>query len=151
MGSIVLDAAHNAAGAAALADYLERRQEPVDLLCGILADKDAATMLAALAPHAHRLILTAPPSPRARDPRELAALLPPGAPAPLLEPDPERALDLALAPLLDRTVEGPATLVACGSIYLIGQVRQHLTRRFGTPVPARDVRTGRRYPVAGDL
>ncbi len=45
-----------------------------------------------------------------------------------MEPDPHRALDRALA---DAT-----TLVACGSIYLIGEIRQGLRERFGVPAPA---------------
>ncbi len=112
---LLLDAAHNSEGAAALADFLADLGAPVDLLFGVLTDKDAAEMLGALVPHARRLILTTPPSPRAQDP---AALLPylKGMEDVEVEPDPARAFEQ----LLQGNGE---TLVVCGSIYLIGEVR----------------------------
>jgi dihydrofolate synthase/folylpolyglutamate synthase len=112
---VLLDAAHNAEGATALAAFLATLGRPVDLLFGVLADKAAAEMLAALVPHVHRLILTTPPNPRAKDPAELAALLA-GRSDVIIEPDPERALDR----LLDL---GGEVAVVCGSIYLIGELR----------------------------
>ena len=122
----VLDAAHNESGAAVLAAFLERTGEPVDFLFGVLADKDYDRMIELLAPHAKRWVLTTPQNPRAKDPAELAALLP-GREV-VIEPDPEKALDKALA-------FGGRTLVACGSIYLIGEIRKGLRERFGVPGP----------------
>jgi dihydrofolate synthase/folylpolyglutamate synthase len=118
---LLLDAAHNPAGAAVLADFLDRLGEPVDLLFGVLADKDYAGMLALLAPRARRIVLTTPASPRAKKPAELAALLG-GREGVLVEADLGRALDLALG-------LGGKTLVACGSIFLIGEVRQAVRER----------------------
>jgi dihydrofolate synthase / folylpolyglutamate synthase len=135
---IVLDAAHNPGGAAVLGAFLAQvagtpDAAPLDLLFGVLADKDAREMLAALAPYARRLVFTTPPSGRARAPEELPALLPEGTSVEaVVEPDVERALDRALA-------AGPATLVVCGSIFLVGEVRQKLRRRFGVPAAARDL------------
>jgi dihydrofolate synthase/folylpolyglutamate synthase len=112
---LLLDAAHNSESAAALADFLAGLGAPVDFLFGVLTDKDAAEMLGALAPHARRLILTTPPSPRAQDPAGLFPYLK-GREGVEVEPDPARALD--------RLLEGDGeTLVVCGSIYLIGEVR----------------------------
>lgn len=112
---VLLDAAHNAEGAAALAEFLAGLGAPVDLLFGVLTDKDAAVMLGALAPHARRLILTTPPSPRALEPAALLRYLE-GREGVEVEPDPARALD--------RLLKGDGeTLVVCGSIYLIGEVR----------------------------
>ena len=105
----------------------------MDLLFGVLLDKDAADMLGRLAPRARRIVLTTPASERARPPEELAALLPDRAGVEI-EPDPVRALDRLLA----ATDPAGATLVACGSIYLIGQVRRRLRERFGVPAPATD-------------
>jgi dihydrofolate synthase/folylpolyglutamate synthase len=113
---VLLDAAHNPAGAAVLAKFLDRMGEPVDLLFGVLADKDYASMLGLLAPRARRIVLTAPASPRAKDPAELAALLAGHPGEVIVEPDRDRALDRALA-------LGGGILVACGSIFLIGKVR----------------------------
>jgi dihydrofolate synthase/folylpolyglutamate synthase len=115
---VLLDAAHNAAGAAALAEFLAGLGRPVDLLFGVLADKDYGEMLALLSPHARRIVLTAPPSPRAKDPAELAALVAEGRDV-LVEPDPARALARALA------LRGEI-LAVCGSIYLVGEVRRRL-------------------------
>jgi len=116
---ILLDAAHNEAGARVLAEFLDRMGRPVDLLFGVLADKDYAGMLGLLAPRARRIVLTTPASPRAKDPAELAALLA-GHPGEIfVEPDRDRALDRALA-------LGGEVLVACGSIFLIGEVRKGL-------------------------
>ncbi|HKV12305.1 MAG TPA: folylpolyglutamate synthase/dihydrofolate synthase family protein [Thermoanaerobaculia bacterium] len=123
----VLDAAHNESGAAVLATFLSRMGEPVDFLFGVLADKDYARMIELLAPHARRWVLTTPQSPRAKNPAELAALLP--GHEVVIEPDPEIALDRALA-------LGGKTLVVCGSIYLIGEIRKGLRERFGAPPPA---------------
>lgn len=124
---VLLDAAHNEAGAAVLAAFLARLGEPVDLLFGALEDKDTRGMLSDLAPLARRLVLTKPPSPRATPPEELAALLPDRTGV-VVEPDPGRALDRALA-------LGGASLVACGSIFLTGEVRKGLRERFGVPGP----------------
>jgi dihydrofolate synthase/folylpolyglutamate synthase len=117
---VLLDAAHNAAGAAVLAEFLDRMGQPADLLFGVLADKDYGEMLALLAPRARRIVLTTPASPRAKDPTELAALLE-AREGVLVEPDPSRALDRALA-------LGGEMLVVCGSIYLVGEIRKRLRK-----------------------
>jgi dihydrofolate synthase/folylpolyglutamate synthase len=128
---VLLDAAHNPGGAETLAAFLSGDARPIDLLFGVLADKDARGILSTLAPHVRRFVFTAPASPRAQDPATLAALLPPRTPEAevYVEPDPDAALDWALA-------LGGETLVACGSIFLIGEVRRMLRERFGVPAPA---------------
>lgn len=122
---VLLDAAHNADGAAVLARFLARLDQPADLLFGVLADKDYGEMLPLLAARAHRIVLTRPASPRAKDPAELLHLLA-GREGVEIEPDLGRALDRAL----DLNGE---VLVACGSIYLVGEVRKGLRERFGVP------------------
>ncbi len=120
---VLLDAAHNPDGAAVLAGFLDRMGEPIDLLFGVLADKDYTAMLGLLAPRARRIVLTAPASQRAKDPAELAALLAGHAGEVIVEPDRDRGLDRALA-------LGGEILVACGSIFLIGEVRTRLRERW---------------------
>jgi dihydrofolate synthase/folylpolyglutamate synthase len=122
---VLLDAAHNPDGAEVLARFLGRLGKPVDLLFGVLADKDYGEMLPRLAVHARHVVLTRPVSPRAKDPAELVTLLT-GRESVLVEPDPFRALDRALA--LDGEI-----LVACGSIFLVGEIRKTLRERFGVP------------------
>jgi dihydrofolate synthase/folylpolyglutamate synthase len=70
---VILDAAHNPAGALALRRFLEdhRFAGRVTLVFGVLQDKDWVAMLAELGPLAKRMILTRPESDRAADPRKL--------------------------------------------------------------------------------
>ena len=126
---VLLDAAHNPEGAAALAEYLEG---PVDLLFGALGDKDVSEMLVPLAKKARKIILTTPASDRARPPEELASLLG-GREEVEVVPHLGQALDHALQP--------GTRLVVCGSIYLIGEVRKQLREWFGVPPRA----SGRLY------
>lgn len=124
---VLLDAAHNPDGAAALAEFLDQVPGPLDLLFGALTDKDAAEMLLPLARRARKVILTTPASDRARPPKELAALLPGRA-------DVEVHRDLGWA--LDKALPTGARLVVCGSIYLVGEVRKRLREKHGIPDPA---------------
>jgi dihydrofolate synthase/folylpolyglutamate synthase len=134
---VLLDAAHNEEGIASLRAELAagwpgrsgRSRSPWRLVFGALDDKPAAAMVAAIAGDAGEVILVRPPSPRGVDPRELLSSLP-DLPA-RIATDPGSALDLALAPGCDR-------VVVCGSIYLVGDLRRELRRRFGVPAPATD-------------
>ena len=53
----------------------------------------------------------------------------------VVDREPSRALSRALDSKHSLTV-------VCGSIYLIGEVRRELHRRFGVPEPTVDTRTG---------
>ncbi len=134
---VLLDAAHNVEGAAALGEMLAEigpRTGSLDLIFGVLGDKDAGEMLDRLAPLVRNLVFTTVPTPRSREAAELPALLRTArsaAPA-LVEPAPAAALDRALA-------LGADTLVACGSIFLVGELRRLLRERFGVPAPAADL------------
>ncbi|MBI2553684.1 MAG: bifunctional folylpolyglutamate synthase/dihydrofolate synthase [Candidatus Rokubacteria bacterium] len=112
---LVLDGAHNPAGAQALAVSLRDTfgDQPKTLIVGISADKDKAGILKALAPAAARLILTASTNPRATPPEELRALLPPTDVPVDVAPSVREALALALAP--------PATPIVCvtGSLFTV--------------------------------
>jgi dihydrofolate synthase/folylpolyglutamate synthase len=115
---VILDGAHNPAGAQALAASLKHYFDgaPLTLILGISSDKDKAGILKCLAPLAHRLILTAATNPRATPPQELLTLLPPMEGR--VEPAGSVADALALA-LLDR-----ATPIICvaGSLFLVADV-----------------------------
>jgi dihydrofolate synthase/folylpolyglutamate synthase len=125
---VLLDAAHNAEGAAALADFLRGLGAPVDILFGVLQDKDASEMLSLIAPRARRLVLTTPTTSRAQSPDTLLPLLG-GRELVEVEADPGKALDRLLSEA------GGETVVVCGSIYLIGEIRTRLRERFGVPAP----------------
>jgi dihydrofolate synthase / folylpolyglutamate synthase len=66
-----IDGAHNPSAAAALADLLVERG-PMHLVLGILANKDAEAIVAALAPHALSLTFVPVPDHEHHDPAELA-------------------------------------------------------------------------------
>jgi len=135
---VLLDAAHNADGAAALAEYIRQwHPEGPALVFGVMQDKDVNVMLRTLLPVASRLIATAAPSPRAMPPEELArraadvaAALRAAVPgartvAVSMVADPEAAIRSALA----------VSNVVCvaGSIFLAGAVRDSLERRALVP------------------
>jgi dihydrofolate synthase/folylpolyglutamate synthase len=125
-GRVLLDAAHNAEGAATLADFLSHLPGKAHLLFGVLMDKDVSEMIGRLAPLVDRIVLTAPPSDRARQPEEVATLLP------------GRTVEIVpdLGKALDRALSAGGTLVACGSIFLVGEARKRLRDRFGVPAAA---------------
>lgn len=123
--ALVLDGAHNPAGAAALAASL-RHYFPgarVALVLGVSADKDRAGILKALAPLATRLYLTASANARATPPAELSAGLPPGDAQVLLTPDPGEALERALG---DRAVD---VVCVAGSLFLVADALRWLEGR----------------------
>jgi dihydrofolate synthase/folylpolyglutamate synthase len=113
---VILDGAHNPAGARALAASLRAYfpGRPVTFVIGILADKDAGSILAALRPLAARIVLTASANPRAADPEALRALLP-GARVEIAA-SPQEALARALPP------EPGGLVCVAGSLSLIGEV-----------------------------
>ena len=98
-----LDGAHNPDAAAALAAELARRG-PMHLVLGILANKDAASIVDLLAPHVLSLTFVPIPDHEAHDPSELAARFNARAAGSL-----EEALDRLPAPRL-----------IAGSLYLAG-------------------------------
>jgi dihydrofolate synthase/folylpolyglutamate synthase len=116
--TVVLDGAHNPAGAQALAASLAEwfGDTPVTLIFGALRDKDARGMLQALAPRARRLILTASTSPRAAPPQALRAALPATTAAVELAGSASEALALA-----GREPRTPILCIA-GSLSLLGDV-----------------------------
>lgn len=130
--NVWLDVAHNPQGAESLARFLSAHLADYDLLFGILQDKDARQVLAAVAPGAARITLTRPPSDRALNPNDLAAWLS----GPWIEVEP------ALESALDTALEGERPLLVCGSLYLVGWVRAALRKRFGVPAPAADLVVG---------
>ncbi len=119
---VLLDAAHNPAGARALASHLqESGWTGVTLLFGAMRDKDTRGMLAPLAPFCARVVCTTAPGERAATATELAAaarqVVPPHVSVEAID-DPAAALAHALA--------AGGRIVAAGSIFLIGPLRDIL-------------------------
>jgi dihydrofolate synthase/folylpolyglutamate synthase len=120
---LLLDGAHNPAGARALSHELQVRGRRFVLLFGAMADKAVEEMAQALFPQSEAVILTAPRMPRAAAPEALAARAGGLAPTLRVEPDLRRALALA------RRLAGPRqTVVVAGSLYLVGAVKEILER-----------------------
>jgi dihydrofolate synthase/folylpolyglutamate synthase len=126
-GLVVLDAAHNPSAAQALASFLEKHLPRYCLLFGVLEDKDVAQMLPTLVAGAGSVILTRPASARGRAPEELQQWVRGKVEAVVVE-DREEALSAALA--------ASDPVVVSGSIYLVGEIRRSLRRRFGRPSQA---------------
>ncbi|MGO9761219.1 MAG: bifunctional folylpolyglutamate synthase/dihydrofolate synthase [Solirubrobacteraceae bacterium] len=154
----VLDGAHNPDAVAALVeslpDVLDARpsghtarsagsgptpsecvpvpRRPVALVLGVLEDKDAAAMLAALMPIVARAWFTAPPSSRALSPAALQSLARQlGFEETACEPKPARALEHAQR----WAGEHGGTVLATGSVYLVGDLLGRLERPEGLTVP----------------
>jgi len=118
----LLDAAHNAAGAAALAHHLERTREMRPLVFSAMRDKDAAGMLAALAPSVSRLIVTRASNPRATEPSELASIAARVAPALQVE------VEETPATAMTRAWSTSPRIVVAGSIFLLADAMKQLGR-----------------------
>jgi dihydrofolate synthase/folylpolyglutamate synthase len=122
---IILDGAHNPAGARALADYIRRffPNEPVRLIFGAMRDKAVEEVTNTLFPLAKEIILTAPSQPRALHPRSLAGLLegPDSGRVEVSESIREALLRTAL-----RNEEHPMTTFVTGSLFLVGEAREAL-------------------------
>lgn len=73
-GAVLLDGAHNADGARVLAEYLRAQDQPVTLLCGMMARKDAATFFATLAPHLREVVTVPIAGEDCYSPEALAAI-----------------------------------------------------------------------------
>ncbi len=143
----VFDGAHNPDAAQALAQSLPPLLEgrEIALVMGVLEDKDAASMLAALLPLCARAWFTAPPSSRALSPAALQSLArQQGFEQTACEPHPRRALEQAQE--WARSQPGGTAVLATGSVYLVGDLLAYLAEREAAvgEVAATDVAHGRR-------
>ena len=135
-GDVLLDCAHNVEGARALAAALPSLAQgrPVALLTSIVRDKDAAGILAALAPAVSAIITTTSRSARSISSGDLASTARTHAAATVKEiPDPIVALTLAR-----RYVGHGGLVVVAGSIFLVGELRAHLLDEAVDPTPLSD-------------
>jgi dihydrofolate synthase/folylpolyglutamate synthase len=123
--AIVLDGAHNPAGAAALAASLRHHfaGRRLALVVGVSADKDRAGILKPLAPLAARIYLAPADHPRATPPKELVEELPPTGADVVLAGSPAEALERALGE--------PGLEVVCvaGSLFLVADALRWLGAR----------------------
>ena len=120
-GEVLIDAAHNPAGAQALASYLEDTRNPkLPIVFAAMKDKDAAGMIKALEPVASMFVATSAPHARSRSAEEMAAEIRKHAPeVPVIAVAPPEA---AVA----RALEHSPKAAAAGSIYMVGPLRARL-------------------------
>jgi dihydrofolate synthase / folylpolyglutamate synthase len=116
---MVIDVAHNPAGAWALRSALSERYEdrPLIFVFGAMRDKAISEMTEILFPLAQRVIATRPENPRAASPEEIQqAAARTGVEIEAIN-DVQRAVERA------RALANPSTvIVITGSIYLVGEV-----------------------------
>jgi dihydrofolate synthase/folylpolyglutamate synthase len=118
LGRVLLDGAHNPAGAAALARALaDLGLRRPTIVLGAMRTKDVRGVLRALAPLEPRFVFTRVDDPGALAPEELGAAWARIGGSAAIAPDPRRALTVA---------EGDPVVVA-GSLYLVGAVRGMIT------------------------
>ena len=119
--ALLLDGAHNPAGARALRAYLDEfAGGKVTLVFGAMRDKALAEIGAVLFPAAEHLVLTEPRNPRAASVAELLRAVPARSASSTiaLAPSSRDALTIARA----HTPPG-GTVCVTGSLYLVGEVK----------------------------
>jgi dihydrofolate synthase/folylpolyglutamate synthase len=115
---IILDGAHNPAGARALAGYIQRffGEEPVRIIYGAMRDKAVDEVIGTLFPLAAEVILTAPDQPRALNPESLAAV----------SDHPNLRIAATITDALRMARDRPMTTFVTGSLFLVGEARTAL-------------------------
>lgn len=120
---LILDGAHNPAGAQCVRKYCERflRSRPLVMIFGAMRDKPITEIGARLFPLAEGIILTGLESPRAADPRAMAGLLPKFRHRCQLAMSAEQALEQARC-----RVAGNGAILIVGSLFLVGEIQRVL-------------------------
>jgi dihydrofolate synthase/folylpolyglutamate synthase len=126
--SVLIDAAHNPDGAAALARYLARwHPDRPPLVFGVMRDKDVDSMLRALLPATRTIFVTAPAMARAETADALAARVR------ALDPEREVVVEPDAGEAVARALTGAPLVCVAGSIFLAGAVREALAGRAILP------------------
>jgi dihydrofolate synthase/folylpolyglutamate synthase len=119
---VLLDGAHNPAGAHALAAYIaEAYGQPLPMVVGAMRDKAVDDLIAALAPAASQFVFTAVDSPRAAPAAELVAA------ASRVSPTTPATSGGAPMDALSTLVPSPIPVVVAGSLYLCGEIRSRIS------------------------
>jgi dihydrofolate synthase / folylpolyglutamate synthase len=115
---IVLDGAHNPAGARALARHLDRffAGRAITLIYGSMRDKAVAEVIGILFPRAAEVIVTAPRQSRALLPETIRQMA--DHPRLRVAPDIDAALEMA---------RGAGVTIVTGSLFLVAEARARLT------------------------
>jgi len=122
---IILDGAHNPAGARALAEYIREffPNEPIRIVFGAMRDKAVDEVMNTLFPLAAEVVLTAPDQPRALNPQALAEIAG-------REVKIAASVREALAMTGTAMTEKPMTTFVTGSLFLVAEARALLPTRL---------------------
>lgn len=119
---VLVDGAHNPAGARALAAYIDEvYASRLPIVFGAMQDKDVSGLVRALAGSASAFVFTAAHSPRAAAPDSLAAL------ARRIAPDVPVHVAATQIDALTTAASLGAPIVVAGSLYLAGEIRELLS------------------------
>jgi len=123
---VVLDGAHNPAGALALKESMEKefQYHHLNLILGVMKDKDIPSILRLLAPLAHHLILTRPHTDRAAPPALLLKALGKNGEKAEIAEDLEGAIEKGLSMTKEDDL-----LCITGSLYTVGEARAYFRPR----------------------
>jgi dihydrofolate synthase/folylpolyglutamate synthase len=128
-GRVLIDAAHNPAGALSLASYLEETGiAPVPVVLAVMRDKNLDPMVQALARVASRFVATEVAHARSRRANDLASEIGRVAPGIPVTAEPEALRAVAT------TVSHDGRAVAAGSIYFVGPLRARLIESGAVPL-----------------
>jgi dihydrofolate synthase/folylpolyglutamate synthase len=118
---VLLDGAHNPAGARALATFIreELGGRRLRLVYASMRDKAIREISGILFPLAEEVYLTHPVHARAASPEEILAALPSRPARVYVEPEPARALEKACAASAANDV-----VLTVGSLYLVGAIKK---------------------------
>jgi len=135
---VLLDGAHNPAGARALAAYVKEHVpgKKLRLVYASMRDKDIAEISQVLFPLAEEVYLTRPDQPRAASPEEILAAARYRPAQVIVEPDPATALEQAW-----QASSPQGAVLAAGSLFLVGAIKKAVLEGRLPLVPAveRDV------------
>lgn len=118
--TVLIDGAHNPAGAEVLAETIKTffKYKKLVLVIGVLADKDFTEIVSILGPLADKVVITKPESPRALEPERLRKEFEKFDCSVAVEPNIVKAVETGLS------MAGQNDMVCfTGSLYLIGKVR----------------------------
>lgn len=124
---ILLDGAHNHAGAMALRNFIEdvlmggEDQGKIILIFGVLRDKDVHSMIGELMPYPADVIITRPDTERGLPVEELRVIVESYGIKPHVTPNVSEALSLAYG-----IASSSDFIVVTGSLYLVGEARAQI-------------------------
>lgn len=124
---VIVDGAHNAAGADALASFVRNLvpRERAVLILGVLADKDVGGIVRPLAPLFREIVCVRPPSERAASPKDLSAAARSSGARVRIEEELDDAIGGALKGLAKED-----TLVISGSLTMVGGAKRYFGNRI---------------------